>query len=64
MTFFAVFCLRKPVQIGLFFTFAFLALGFVLHIDPLNLRPQKKMLPVAITWIICVVLAIAAGMLL
>ncbi len=64
MVFLAVFCLKKPMRINLFFMFVVLAIGFILHIDPLHLREQKKMLPMPIMWIICIVVAMAMGMLL
>lgn len=45
-------------KLKFFVFFGSIALGCALHLDPLKLRENKNMLPVAATWMICAVLAI------
>lgn len=54
-------CIKPPTQVRLIPVFGFLALGFLLHIDPANVR--KRISP-AVTWIICAAAALAGGLLL
>lgn len=54
-------CIKPPAQVRLIPVFGFLALGFLLHIDPANVR--KRISP-AVTWIICTAVALAGGLLL
>ena len=56
LTIFAIF--KGPFQFKFFLVFGALTLGCALHLDPLNLRAKKRMLPVAATWMICIVLII------
>ena len=64
MAFLTAFSLKGPVQWRLAALFGGLTLGFLLHLDPMNLRSKGKMLPVAATWSICILLALAGGLFL
>ena len=58
------FALKGPVQWSLAALFGGLALGCLLHLDPLKLRRKGKMFPASATWVICIVLAVAGALLL
>jgi uncharacterized membrane protein len=51
-------------KLKFFVFFGSIALGCALHLDPLKLRENNKMLPVAATWMICALLAIIGLVLL